>query len=383
MKLLFVIPSITNYFTFLEDLIDELTSRGHEIHLATSRKHIARISAYRRDISCTVHHIDFPRAINPIGHLRAAQKVQKLVEELQPSLINIHFSAALFTTMLGKKKNWPPTTGTIHGLGSPLITGPRKRLIAFAEKWSTAKVDEVYVLTKDDETYLKAMNSKATVRVISSFGMGCDLKRFHPDAVSRQQRASLAADLGIDAHHFVYIFIGRQTNFKGFDRVIEAFLETKKERPNSKLILVGEKDRIHPTALRKPLEKALKEDPDIIAVGWQENVPDYLALAHVNVFPSDREGLPVNLMESLAMGVPVITVDSRGCRDVVRDQMDGFVVKQGDRLALVREMLRLQNDSKLLGRMQVEAVAGRQRFDRQLFMDEQFSIYSRLTGRPV
>ena len=78
MKLLFVIPSITNYFTFLEGLIDALTKRNHEVHLATSRKHIARISAYRREIKCEVHDIDFPRALDPFRHYAAGKKVAKI-----------------------------------------------------------------------------------------------------------------------------------------------------------------------------------------------------------------------------------------------------------------------------------------------------------------
>ncbi len=117
MKLLFVIPSITNYFTFLEDLTDALKKRGHEVHLATSRKHIARISEYRRTIDCVVHDIDFPRAIDPFKHLAASNKVNQLVQDIKPDIVNIHFSAALFTSTLRKGKSWPVSTGTIHGLG--------------------------------------------------------------------------------------------------------------------------------------------------------------------------------------------------------------------------------------------------------------------------
>ncbi len=110
MKLLFVIPSITNYFTFLEGLAGELTDRGHEVHLATSRRHIAQIESYRRPVHGTIHHIDFPRALAPFRHMAAARTVKRLVSELQPDIVNIHFSAALFTSMIGKDRTWPPTS---------------------------------------------------------------------------------------------------------------------------------------------------------------------------------------------------------------------------------------------------------------------------------
>ncbi|HKK40299.1 MAG TPA: glycosyltransferase, partial [Cryomorphaceae bacterium] len=330
MKLLFVIPSITNYFTFLEDLTHELIQRDHEVHLATSRKHIARIDAYRRGIECQVHHIDFPRALAPFKHFSAGRQVNALVQEIKPDLINIHFSAALFTTMIGKKNNWPTSTGTIHGLGSPLIKGWRKYAISQAERWSSERVDEVFVLTQDDKEYLEENAPKATVSVLNSFGMGCDLDRFDPARISETTKKHLREENGVKQDDFVFIFIGRQTHFKGFDKVVLSFLELKQKHINIKLLLIGEKDRIHPTSKQQRFEKALKEDSDIVRVGWKENVQDYLAIADLNVFPSEREGLPVNLMESLSMGVPVITIESRGCKEVVRNNVDGFVLPQYD-----------------------------------------------------
>lgn len=383
MKLLFVIPSITNYFTFLEGLIDTLNKRNHEVHLATSRKHIARISEYRREIKCEVHDIDFPRALDPLRHYAAAKKVQSLVHEIKPDIVNIHFSAALFTAMLGKDDKWPVTTGTIHGLGSPLISGWRKAIITQAEKFSSSRADEVYVLTEDDRQYLANSAKGANVKVLESFGIGCDLERFDRSNLDRDQVESLRKELGITDTEFVYIFIGRQTNFKGFDKVVRAFLETKKTHPNSKLLLVGEKDRIHPTSLKAKFEKALKTDPSIIRVGWRENVQDYLELAHLNVFPSEREGLPVNLMESLAMGVPVLTVNSRGCRDVVRHNIDGVVIDEKSIEALADAMRELQDDRPKIEMFSKNALEGRERFDRKHFIEKQFEIFERLTGKEI
>lgn len=378
MKLLFVIPSITNYFTFLEDLTHELIQRNHEVHLATSRKHIARIDAYRRGIECEVHHIDFPRALAPIKHISAGRQVNELVQEIKPDLINIHFSAALFTTMLGKKNNWPASTGTIHGLGSPLIKGWRKYAISQAERWSAEKVDEVFVLTEDDKEYLEDKAPNATVSVLNSYGMGCDLERFDANNVSKETKERIRSDNGVGEEDFVFIFIGRQTHFKGFDKVVLSFLKLKESHQNLKLLLIGEKDRIHPTSKQQRFEKALKEDPDIVRVGWKENVQDYLAISDLNVFPSEREGLPVNLMESLSMGVPVITIDSRGCREVVRHNIDGVVLAQNDVHHLTEAMEALLIDKKRLSDLASNALSGRNRFSRKHFIDDQLKIYDRL-----
>lgn len=379
MNVLFVIPSITNYFTFLEELVVALSEAGHTVHLATSRRHIAEISVYRRAVNCTVHHIDFPRAIDPIGHHKASRELRRVVDRVNPDVINVHFSAALFTTALAKKKSWPLVTGTIHGLGSPLITGWRKLLIAKAESWSAKKADEVYVLTEEDRHYLKENAPSAQVNVLDSFGVGCELERFDPEKISEEKRQEIRQQWGIGKTDFVYIFIGRQTHFKGFDKVVRAFIEVKKTHPNSKLLLVGEKDRIHPTALDPGTEQMMAEDAAFIHVGWRENVQDFLSVSHLNVFPSEREGLPVNLMESLAMGVPVITVDSRGCRDVVQDGENGMVLKNQRTEVLSQAMRQLQDDQALLKSYSKAAFEGRKKFDRSQFIDAQLKIMDRLT----
>jgi len=377
MKLLFVIPSITNYFTFLEELANVLVEKGVEVHLATSRQHIARIDSYRRGVRCTVHHIDLPRALSPIRHLLAARKIDRLVKKVQPDFISIHFSAALFTAMLGKKSYWPVSVGTIHGLGSPLINGWRKLAISEAEKWSAQRVDELFVLTEDDKVYLSKKARKAKVSKLSSFGMGCNIDRFHPENIKDSTREQLRSELGIAESDFVFIFIGRQTHFKGFDKVVLAFLLLRQQYAYIKLLLIGEKDRIHPTSKTKGFENRLKACPDIIRVGWTENVEEYLSIAHLNVFPSEREGLPVNLMESLAMGVPVITANSRGCREVVRNNVDGIVLDQNNIKTLSSAMERLLLDKKERLRLSENALKDRDRFSRQHFIQGQLDILKR------
>jgi glycosyltransferase involved in cell wall biosynthesis len=378
MKVLFVIPSITNYFTFLEELANNLCERGAEVHLATSRRHIASIESYRRDVVCTVHHIDFPRTLNPARHLMAAKNLRTLVQKLQPHTIHVHFSAALFTTMLAKTKKWPVTIGTLHGLGSPLIKGWRKSLIAAAEGWSSRRADAVFVLTGDDLRYLEKIAPKARVNLLRSCGVGCDLDRFNPIRVSAERKDAIRKELSIGPEHFVYIFIGRQTYFKGFDKVVKAFAQVRHERPKSLLLLVGEKDHIHATGQRQRSSLPATPHDGIIHVGWRENVQDYIAISHLNVFPSTREGLPVNLMESLAMGVPVLTVNSRGCRDVVHHNVNGWVLDEGNVENIAQAMLHLQDDHDARTRLSLGALQGRNRFDRAYFIEEQCNLLSAL-----
>ena len=77
------------------------------------------------------------------------------------------------------------------------------------------------------------------------------------------------------------------------------------------------------------------------------------------------------------MGVPVVTVDARGCRDVVRDGIDGFVLPAAD-TGLIAETLRtVSADRDCLCRMATAAVTGRARFDRCYYVAAELELYSK------
>ncbi len=240
-----------------------------------------------------------------------------------------------------------------------------------------------YVLTQDDLEYLRKHAKKAVVKLPKSFGIGCDLERFEPANVMPETREELRKELGIQEGDFVYIFIGRQTHFKGFDKVVDAFRHVRKSHGRSKLVLLGEKDLIHPNSLNPKFDSDLSEAEGIMRIGWRENVQDFLAISDLNIFPSEREGMPVNLMESLAMGVPVITVSSRGCREVIRSGIDGVVLDNNTTEELTAAMIHLQERPEELQRMSENAYRDRSRFDRRLFIEDQFRIYERLTGKKI
>lgn len=382
MKILFVIPSITNYFTFLEDLMDQLIDEGNEVFLATSTKHISNIACYDREIRSTIFAIDFPRGFSIMSHMQAAKELNTVVRKIKPDLINVHFSAAIFTAALAKRESWPLCLGTFHGLSFPIITGWQKLIIGMAEQWSANRMDVTYVLTEDDKEILAQKTQSNAVRTFRSYGLGCNLSNFDKERISPEKAQALRDRLGIKTDDFVFIFIGRQVHFKGFDKIVKAFMKLYRKNSDLKLVLVGAQDNIHSNNLTSQEENQMENCPGIISVGWQENVNEYLNISNVNVFPSIREGLPVNLMESLAMGVPVITINSRGCRDIVIHQIDGIVLEENTEQALSEGMMNAYTKKEDLNRYAKNALRARFRFDRKKFIEEQFEIYEELTGLP-
>jgi glycosyltransferase involved in cell wall biosynthesis len=85
--------------------------------------------------------------------------------------------------------------------------------------------------------------------------------------------------------------------------------------------------------------------------------------------------MPVSAMESLALGTPVITVDARGCRDVVRDRVDGMVLAEPVPQQLAAALLECAANRRLLDDFRRAAIAGRNRFDSRRYTEEQITLY--------
>lgn len=373
-RLLLIIPKQSSYQLFLNELSEALTANGVEVHCVCSVE-----DSVSAESSIRFHHIPFARGMNLIRHFRTAHQLRALVSEIRPDFIHAHFSSAIFTTAIAAESNWPTIIGTFHGLSYPLTRGWLKRLaLKQAEIWASSRLDGVWVLTQDDYLQIKTDAPLAKIHLQRGFGFGCRLQHFDPAIISREERERLREALDIDIDDRVYTFIGRFTEFKGFGLTVQSFLELNKRFPKSKLLLIGQFDDLHRSGLNKSQIAQLSSHPNIRNLGWQSDVRKYLSITDAVVFPSEREGVPVSLMEAIAMGVPVITMNARGCRDVVIDKLNGLLIHERSTSALMREMVRIYKDQQLRNSLTRGALATRERFDRKHYINEQLRIYSEL-----
>ncbi|HEV3410155.1 MAG TPA: glycosyltransferase [Chthoniobacterales bacterium] len=378
MRILFVIPKLVSYRSFLRELCRSLLEDGMEVHIACSGEKLWSNGAGPDADGVQMHAIDFPRGMNPVGHLRAARQLRRMVAEIQPDVVHAHFSAALFTTALARKAAWPKTFGTFHGVSFLALTGWKATILRRAESWAAKRFDTAWVLTDDDRRGLEAAAPKAVVRRMPGFGVGCDLARYSAPAAN--VRAELRRRLGCEADDVVFAFVGRFAEFKGFALVVRAFLQLRATKENVRLLLIGIRDRLHPTGLTVEEEKALAASADVVDLGFRDDVERWLPAADVMVFPSRREGMPVCVMEALALGIPVITAQTRGCREVVRHRVDGLVLPMLSLDCLRSAMQLAVEDESLRQRWGACARSGRDRFDRNHFVEEQKRLLAAVTS---
>lgn len=304
-RLLIVVPIYGSYRAFLKGLAAWLVECGWEVHVATKLTG-AKVAA---DVA-HLHQVEMPRGANPLQLFKASRQLTALIKELQPTVVHAHFSVGMLCLALASRVKGMRYLGTFQGMRFPMASGLSRWLFKLVECFSILRLDQSWVLTADD--YVAVPGSvRNKLAIQEGYGFGCDIVHFDPTRFSELDDLKLRSELGIPSGEYVFIFVGRLTAFKGFPLALEAFQLLRQENDDVHFLVVGELDSQHPLDLPD-----LNSLEGVHHVGWQDDPAPYLAISNTMVFPSEREGMPVCVMEALAMGLPIILSNARGCREL-------------------------------------------------------------------
>jgi glycosyltransferase involved in cell wall biosynthesis len=157
----------------------------------------------------------------------------------------------------------------------------------------------------------------------------------------------------------VLLAVGRLVAIKDYPAMLDALAQIRRTVA-ARLAVLGE------GPLRSELEaraRALGLGDAVAFLGYDKNPYRYMKRAQLVVQSSRAEGLPGALIQGLACGTPVVATDcDHGPREVVRDQVDGFLVPVGDRGALAERVVAVLRDRELRDRLGAAAAVGARRF---------------------
>lgn len=176
------------------------------------------------------------------------------------------------------------------------------------------------------------------------------------------------------------IFTARMVKEKGVMTLIEAAEKLRPEFVDSaEFLLCGDLSN-NPDGIKKTELEACCDGSYIQWLGYRNDVKQLLQSSHIMAFPSYyREGLPLSLIEACAVGLPIVTCDSIGCRDAVDDGVNGFLVPPRDSAALADKLKALLVDKSLREAM---GKKGRDKaekeFSLQTVVDKHLAIYRKL-----
>jgi len=168
---------------------------------------------------------------------------------------------------------------------------------------------------------------------------------------------------------------------KGVGEFVEAARLLTQEGVKARFVLVGAPDSGNPASVPEATLRAWHGKNGVEWWGHRDDMPAVLHTAHVACLPSSyREGLPKVLLEAAACGLPIVTTDTPGCREIVRDGDNGFLVPVRDAQALAVALRSLINNDALRAKMGVRARAiVLEEFSQERVIAETLAVYQELT----
>ena len=274
----------------------------------------------------------------------------------------------------------PAVMNTVHGLYATPEDRPAKRWAVLGLERLAARFSDMELYqSEEDLAWARRIGlvrgSKAVL-----LGNGTDLARFYPAAVPVQRRRELRRELGIPEDALVVGTVGRLVAEKGYRELFVAARRVRATLPQARFLVIGSPDPDKADAIAEhEIERARS---DVVFAGWREDVRDFYAVMDLFVLPSWREGLPRSAIEAAAMGRPMVLTDIRGCREVVREGVEGILVPPrapGPLAAAIRSLLEDPFERKRMG----AAARGRaeDRFDERRVADTVLACTRRLLAR--
>jgi glycosyltransferase involved in cell wall biosynthesis len=219
-----------------------------------------------------------------------------------------------------------------------------------------------------------------------------DLEAFVKRGLIPRHRAVLIRGSGVDPERFspspeptgvpVVLFAARLLWSKGLGELVEAVSRLRRRGVEVRLVIVGVPDRQNPdsvpvTVLQGWVEKGIAE-----WWGHRDDMPEVFRAVNVVALPSVYgEGVPVVLLEAAAAGRAIVTTDMPGCREIVRDGVNGRLVPPNNISSLVDALSELLHSPDLRAHM---ATAGRviatQEFSNEVVVRRTMQLYGQLLG---
>ena len=317
--------------------------------LVTSEHNINKEIALHEGVD--VVGINMTRQITPWQDLKAFIKLYNYFRNEKPDIV---YSFTPKAGLLGMSASFfSRVPRRVHNIvGMPLMeaSGTKKKLLKFIEKVTYFFSTNLFCNSYGLKEYISTNLTKRSIKVVANGSInGVDIK-FFKDTFSEVEKASKREEMGMSKDDFVLLFVGRVVKDKGMNELIQAFSLLSKQFENLKLLIVGDfEEELSP--IEKSSIEIMKNNPNIISVGFQKDIRQYLAISDLFVLPSYREGLPNSLIEAGSFGIPLLATNINGCNEVIIENETGILVEKKSVESLTNGITLLLEDKELYAKI--------------------------------
>jgi glycosyltransferase involved in cell wall biosynthesis len=349
-------------------------SAGFDVHVVTPNgPDVGRV----RDLGFEHHAIPLSRAgTHPHQELASIAELGRIYRHLRPALTHhVTIKPVLYGSLCARALGVRAVVNAISGLGH-VFQGRRARTralraaLAPVYRFALGHPNSAVIFQNEGDRDLFVENGWVTAaRAKLIRGSGVDLDAFTPTPLPPGPP--------------VVVFCGRILRDKGVGEFVEAAARLKLSGRNARFVIVGGVDEHNPSAVRRDEVERWVADGTIEWWGFRSDVAEVMRAASIVCLPSYGEGVPKVLLEAAASARPMVVSDIPGCREVVRDQVDGLIVPVRDAASLAAALDSLIGAPDRCARFGAEARRSAEAsFDERGVVARTLAIYEELLAHP-
>lgn len=351
-KVLFLVNHDVVIYNFRLELVERLLNDGYEVHI--SSPYGERIDDLKT-LGAIFHEIGMERhGMNPINEAKLLLTYRKLMSEVKPDIVlGYTIKPNIYGAMAAGEKNIS-FVANITGLGTAVENpGISQKLMIVLYKIAFRKVQKVFFQNTENQQFFINHNIAVDKHGLLP-GSGVNLERF---AVRDYPEDNVVR----------FAFISRIMKEKGIDQYLDAAKAIKEKYPNTEFHICGFCEAEYEGKLNE-----YNDNGTVIYHGMIRDVSGFMSemncIIHPTYYP---EGLSNVLLEASATGRPIITTDRSGCREVVDDGINGYMIPQKDSkklIEIIEKFLKLSKEERMAMGLAARAKVERE-FDRQIVVE--------------
>ncbi|RDI45705.1 glycosyltransferase EpsD [Falsibacillus pallidus] len=340
--------------------------QGWEVHVAASGE-------LKLPFTDRKFNIPFKRSPVHTENARAYFQLKKVIDQEKYQLIHCHTPMGGVLARLAARaarKKGSKLIYTAHGFhfckGAPL----KNWLLYYPiEKWLAQYTDCLITINMED--YARALHHLKAKKIRHVHGVGVDTERFKP--ITEQMKMKIRKSLGYQPDDFLLFYGAEFNQNKNHSLLLRAFANIKEKMPHAKLLLAGEGITME-ECKRQVVHLGIENMVDFL--GYRNDVDQLLPICDAAVSSSLREGLPVNIMEAMACGLPVICSNNRGHRELVVDGENGYLFSVDNPEQFENCLIALYQNPSPIDHMKLKFMNYSKKYSLKLVSRELMEIYS-------
>ncbi len=316
----------------------DLAERGHNVHFISSVLPTRVTELNDRVHFHEVEMMSYPLFEHQPYDLALATKMATVARAEKLDLLHVHYAiphsiSAILARESIKQKRYVPVITTLHGTDITLVGADRSYLPI--TRYGLQQSDGVTAVSKFLQKATIETFDFDDVEVIPNFICGCHYRK-QPESPLRDELAPNGEKL------LVHV-----SNFRAVKRpvdCVEIFAKVKQKGGRVRLVMVGDGPERGAAIYRA---EQLNVKDDVLFVGKQANIPNYLGVADVFLLPSELESFGLAALEAQACEVPVIATRIGGIPEVVAEGETGYLSDVGDVEKMSNDTMTLVGDEEL------------------------------------